>query len=75
MEEIFPGTRTFKGCRGIELRINQDDATNMIAVEEWESRDDHEKYTAWRIETGSVARIVSMLAAPPSVRYFDKTNA
>ena len=75
MKEIFPGTRAFPGCRGIQLQINQDDATNMIAVEEWETREDHQKYAAWRTETGVVERIGSMLAGPLSIRYFDKTDA
>ena len=75
MQEIFPGTRAFPGCRGIQLQINQEDATNMIAVEEWETREDHQKYAAWRTETGAVERIVSMLAGPLSIRYFDKTDA
>lgn len=75
MKEIFPDTRTFKGCRGIELQVNQDDPTNMIAVEEWETREDHQKYAAWRTETGAVDRIVSMCSGPLSIRYFDKTDA
>jgi quinol monooxygenase YgiN len=75
LAEIFPGTRAFKGCRGIELQINQDDPTNMIAVEEWDAREDHQKYAAWRTETGSAARIVSMLSAPLTIRYFDKADA
>lgn len=75
MEEIFPDTRAFNGCRGIVLQINQDEPANMILAEEWETREDHQKYLAWRTETGVVARIVSMLSGPPSIRYFDKTNA
>lgn len=75
MEEIFPDTRTFKGCQSITLQANQDDPNNFILVEEWDTREDHGKYSAWRTETGAMARIGSMLAAPPSVRYFDATNA
>ena len=47
----------------------------MIAVEEWGTREDHQKYAAWRTETGAVDRIVSMLSGPLSIRYFDKTDA
>ena len=75
MKEIFPGTRAFKGCLGIQLQINQDDATNMIAVEEWETREGHKKYAAWRAETGATTRTVSMLSGPPIVRYFDEWDA
>lgn len=75
MEELFPGTRAFKGCLRAELHTNQDDETNMIGIEEWETREDHQKYTAWRVEAGTLASVGPMLAAPPSVRYFDKTDA
>ena len=75
MEEIFPDTRTFKGCRRVELAANQDDPNSFVLVEEWDTREDHQKYYAWRTETGAMARIGSMLAAPPNRRYFDTTNA
>ena len=55
--------------------MNQDNEANMLAVEEWETREAHGKYAAWRTETGVIDRIVSMLSGPPSVRYFDKTDA
>jgi quinol monooxygenase YgiN len=75
LKDAFPDTRAFKGCLGIELQINQDEPTNMIAVEEWETREDHQKYAAWRTETGFLERISSMLSGPLSIRYFDKTDA
>jgi len=75
MEAIFPDTRTFSGCKSAALHVNQDDATNMLAVEEWDTREDHQKYIAWRTETGIMASVAAMVAAPPSLRYFDRTNA
>ncbi len=75
MEEILLVTRTFKGCQRVALAANQEDPNSFVLVEEWDTREDHQKYTAWRTETGAMARIGSMLAAPPSLRYFDKSNA
>ena len=75
MKEILPSTRTYSGCLGVDLQVNQDDATNMVAVEEWETREHHQKYAAWRTETGVLGHIASMLAGAPSVRYFDKADA
>ena len=75
LKEAFPATRAFKGCLGIELQINQDEPTNMLLVMEWETREDHQKYAAWRTETGFVERLSSMLSGPLSIRYFDKTDA
>ena len=75
MKVLFPDTRAFKGCRGTQLQVNQDDETNMIAVEEWDTREAHQKYIAWRTETGVIDLIMAMLSERPSVRYFDKADA
>ena len=74
-KEILPDTRVFKGCLGVQLHINQDEPTNMILVHEWETREDAEKFAAWRVETGRKARTDPMQAAPSNIRYFDKTDA
>jgi quinol monooxygenase YgiN len=75
MKEILPDTRVFNGCQSVELQVNQDNEVNMVLVEEWETREAQGKYMAWRAETGVVERIVSMISGPPSVRFFDKTDA
>jgi quinol monooxygenase YgiN len=75
MKEILPDTRVFNGCQSVELQVNQDNEVNLVLVEEWETREAQGKYMAWRAETGVVERIVSMISGPPSVRFFDKTDA
>jgi len=75
VKENFPLNRAYKGCLGRQLRINQDEPTNMIVVQEWETREDHQKFAAWRVETGRAARAADMLTAPVSIRYFDKSGA
>lgn len=75
LAQILPDTRSYDGCQGIDAQFNMDDPGNMILVEQWESRGHHEKYLQWRTETGAVDKIVSMLAGPPSIRYFEKADA
>ena len=43
--------------------------------ERWDSRQHYEKYLAWRTETGAVNQLGAMLAAPPSIRYFERIDA
>jgi quinol monooxygenase YgiN len=46
-----------------------------VFYERWDSRQHYEKYLAWRTETGVADQLVAMLAAPPSIRYFERVDA
>lgn len=74
MAEILPDTRKYDGCQGVELYFNMDDQDSMILVEYWDSRAHHEKYVGWRMETGVMEKIGSMLAGQPIIRYFERTD-
>ncbi len=71
LKQILPDTRAYKGFIDIEVVQNQDDPTNIVFVEKWESRSHFEKYFAWRTETGAIEALGAMLSAPPSIRYLD----
>ena len=75
MAEIFPDTRAYEGCHGVDLCFNKEDEGNMLLVEHWESRGHYDKYAAWRTETGVIGKIGAMLAGPPNVRYFERADA
>ena len=51
-----------------------DDADNLVLIEQWDSREHHQKYLAWRTETGVMEKLASMLTAPPSIRYFERLD-
>ena len=71
MKEILPDTRAYDGCEGITVQSNVDDSNNVVILEQWQSRENHEKYLAWRTETGVMDKIGSMLVSEPSLRYFN----
>ena len=73
--EILPDTRSYDGNIGIELVQNQDDANTLVAIEQWDTRAQYEKYLAWRQESGTLAEIVELLDGPPNIRYFSPTGA
>jgi quinol monooxygenase YgiN len=75
MAEILPDTRAYDGCQGVDVYFNTEDASNMVLVEYWDSRAYHEKYLAWRTETGVMDRIGAMLSGQPSIRYFERTDS
>ena len=74
-KETLGDTRAYAGFIDIEVFCNQGEATNLVLVEKWESREAYESYVAWRRETGFFDRLEPMLAAPPSIRYFDPVDA
>ncbi len=75
MKSILPDTRSYDGNIGINVIRNQDDHDVLVLVEEWESKAHHEKYLAWRTETGVMDTLMELVAEPPSIRYFAPTDA
>ena len=74
LDEILPDTRAYDGCQSLDVYFNTEDTGNMVMVEFWDSRAHYEKYLNWRTETGVMDKVGAMLAEPPSIRYFDKTD-
>jgi len=52
LAQVFPETRSYDGCQGIDAHFNMDNPGNMVMLEQWESRGHHDKYIQWRTETG-----------------------
>jgi len=51
LKEALVDTRAFEGC--ISIDTYEDISTNTIyLIEDWESLDNHTKYSNWRAETG-----------------------
>ena len=75
LAEVFPSTRSYEGSQGIDGYFNMDDQGNMVILEKWGSRSQHEKYLQWRTETGVMDKLGSMLVGPPSIKYFDRVEA
>ena len=74
-KEILPDTRSRDGCLDLVVHQNQDDKDNLVLVEKWETKAAYESYLGWRQETGVFDQLVAALAAPPSIRYFEITDA
>jgi quinol monooxygenase YgiN len=69
--EVLPETRRFAGCETVETVIDLDEPAHIMLVERWASRDAHVAYLGWRQESGSLALLFDMIAAPPVFRYFE----
>jgi quinol monooxygenase YgiN len=67
-------TRGFDGCNSVTVQQNQEDPSNTVLVENWDSKEQFEKYFGWRTERGDIEKLGAWLAGPPSIRYFDNAG-
>jgi quinol monooxygenase YgiN len=67
----LPETIACEGCHSLTVYCNQEDPTEIVVVERWESMQHYEKYVGWRTETGKMNVLVSFLSAPPEIKRFD----
>ena len=74
MRDELHYTRGFDGCNSITVQTNQDDPSNMVLVENWDSKEQFERYLAWRTERGDVEKMGAWLTGSPSIRYFDNAG-
>lgn len=68
--DFLPDTRQRDGYIEI-LTLANTEGDGVVLVEKWESRAHYDAYLGWRVERGDIDRIMSLCAAPPSIRYFD----
>ena len=68
-------TRTYDGCINIKTYQNQENTDVIVLLEEFESKDHYLNYLAWRQEGDTFNSLVADLEGPPSMRYFNLTDA
>lgn len=73
LAKLLPQTRAYDGCIDIHAYLNEDGQT-FVFVGHWASKAHYERYFAWREETGVLAQLLSYLAEPPGIRYFDRLS-
>ena len=74
LKENLPDTRGYDGCQGLEVYDNMDETGNLVIYSRWASRPQHEKYLAWRTETGTRDKMGTLMKAPPRLRYFEDVD-
>jgi len=74
MENYLPHTRGYDGCNELTIHKNQDDPTNLVIVEDWDSRQIYEKYLVWRTERGDMEKLEPFFVGEPTIRYYDKVD-
>ena len=70
-KEILPDTRSFEGCQGVQLYESKDEPTKLTIHARWVSEDAQKKYIEWRMETGTLEKIMPMLSDPPNMQMYE----
>ncbi|MEW5703536.1 MAG: antibiotic biosynthesis monooxygenase [Pseudomonadota bacterium] len=71
IKSILPETAAFKGAQKIVMLVDKDQPADVVVYEEWDSREHHQKYLAWRKERGDLDKVFGMLRADPSIKYYE----
>lgn len=74
LQRHIPDTRSYDGCQDITAYLNEDGRT-IVMVEHWDSKEQYQKYLAWREETGVLADLGAMFDSGPTIRFFDVIDA
>lgn len=75
IREVLTQTAAAGGSTGIEILIDDADASRITIVEYWESVADREAYHAWRQTPEGANRLGTIMAAPPVIRTFTERVA
>lgn len=72
ISEMIPATRAREGCLEVYIYQDQDDPTTLLALQEWETREQYEEYFEWRGKVGDLDTLSPWQTQPMSLRFFDK---
>lgn len=64
LHKILNDTRAFEGCLAVEVLIDRDDPTHIVAVEKWASAEHDAAYRAWRAGDGKTDLASSLASLP-----------
>ncbi|SMX27065.1 Antibiotic biosynthesis monooxygenase [Pelagimonas phthalicica] len=67
----LPAVRGFDGALLVQLYFNPETGRFML-LEEWVSREHHQAYIAAITENGVMEQLLSFMAGPPDVQYFER---
>jgi quinol monooxygenase YgiN len=72
MNSLLEDTGRMEGALGHEVWRDLDHGDNVMVIERWRERANHEAYVRWREETGAGrAELAGVLAAPPTYAYYE----
>ena len=74
LHRVLTDTRVFPGCLSVQVLVDTDDPTHVLAGERWESMDHDARYREWRAGAGATA-LGDYLTGPPGLTTFTAADA
>jgi quinol monooxygenase YgiN len=74
LHKILNDTRAFEGCLGVEVLIDSEDPTHIVAVEKWVSEEHDAAYRAWRAGDGKTSLASSLASSPVLTKFSSADN-
>jgi quinol monooxygenase YgiN len=71
---VLHETRAYDGCISVSTHRDLDDASKVLLIEEWETREHQLSYLRWRGETGLLEAIGPMLAGEPVITAYSNSQ-
>jgi quinol monooxygenase YgiN len=75
LRDTLGDTRARQGCQSVTVHRDAAEPDAIVLIERWASREDDAAYRAWRAGDGAVPALATLLAAAPTIRYFDDIDA
>ena len=72
--KILPDTRKYQGCQGVTLHQKADDPDAVLLVEQWDSAEDHQAYSVWRRDSGTLGSVMELAGGRPEVRVYNNVG-
>jgi quinol monooxygenase YgiN len=70
LQSVISVIKAVTGCQAVELLVDQEDASQLVIVEEWNDVASHQM-AAKLISPSKLAEVGPLLAEPPKGRYYD----
>lgn len=70
MGRVLAETRTFEGCLGADVLIDQNEPAHWLVLETWQSVAHDSAYREFRSGPGAITDLGPLLAAAPSITKF-----
>ena len=70
LQSVISVIKAAEGCQAVELLVDQEDASQLVIVEQWTNVDSHQA-AAKLIPPSKLAEVGPLLASPPKGQYYD----
>lgn len=74
-KEKLPETLAFDGCEWITYHRDEEDASRLVLLERWASREHQARYVELRTRQGVMEEMFSLLAEPLTVQWLTDVEA